>query len=352
MKGARMDREYWYEATSPHNLYAALKKCCKGVRWKDSVVGYEDRGLLHSVELSNALRSGTYHISKYQKFEVFEPKHREIVASRLVDRQWQRSLCDAGLYDDITEHFTADNCACQVGRGTDYATSRLKSQLSSFARKCGDGWVLKCDVRKFFASIPHDVAKAAIAKRTFDPRAAQSAFDVIDSFDGDVGLGLGSQMSQLTALAVLDDLDHLVRERLGVRGYVRYMDDLILIHEDKSHLALCLDAISAYLSDIGLQLNEKTALQPIGHGVWFLKWRYVITDSGKVLMLCDPKKLPRWMGRLRKVWEREEIGLSEPDSTEQVFRCYLAHLAMGDTHKERDRLVRFYHELIGDDGID
>lgn len=338
--------DYWEEATSVSSLYEALKKCCRGVRWKDSVVGYENNGLIHSVELSCRLRAGTYRISDYQRFIVSEPKVREIVAARLVDRQFQRSLCDAGLYEDITEHFTADNCACQRGRGPDYAIRRLKSQLSGFSMAYGDGWVLKCDVKRFFASIPHDVAKDAIRKRVSDPRAMQAVFDVIDSFES--GLGLGSQISQLTALAVLDDLDHEVRERMGVRCYVRYMDDLVLVHESREHLVDCLGIIRERLGEMGLELNEKTTIQPLRHGVWFLQWRFVIAKSGRVLVLCDPGKLPRWKRRLRKIWAREKSGLSEPGSTEVVFTCYLACLAKGDAHRERCRLVRFYHDLTGE----
>lgn len=343
-----MDRHYWNDATDPGNLYDALKVCCRGVRWKDSVVGYEEHGLLHSVKLSKSLRDGTYRISPYQRFEVFEPKRREIVAARLPDRQFQRSLCDAGLYEDITEHFIADNCACQVGRGTDYAMSRLKSQLGSYHRRFGtDGWFLKCDARHFFASIPHDVAKAAVAKRVSDPMAAQAVYDVIDSFGGDRGLGLGSQVSQLVALAVLDDMDHMARERLGVRCYVRYMDDFVLVHEDMDHLRACWEAVSAHLESIGLELNEKTTLQPLRHGIWFLQWRFVPTRTGRVLVLCDRRKLARWERRLRRIWEREMAGLSPEGATRTVYECYLACLGRGDARRERGMLAAFYEDLVG-----
>ncbi|MBR3160995.1 MAG: RNA-directed DNA polymerase [Atopobiaceae bacterium] len=343
-----MDRSYWHDATEPGALYDALKVCCRGVRWKDSVVGYEERGLMHSVELSELLRNGTYKISKYQRFEVMEPKRREIVAARLVDRQFQRALCDAGLYEDITEHFTADNCACQSGRGTDYAMARLKSQLGAYHRRHGDaGWYLKCDVRHFFASIPHDVAKCAITKRVSDPMAARAVCDVIDSFGGDRGLGLGSQISQLTALAVLDDMDHMVRERLGVRCYVRYMDDFILVHEDKEHLRSCLDAISRHLSEIGLELNGKTTMQPLRHGIWFLQWRFVITRTGRVLVLCNRRKIAKWKRRLAAIWSRETSGLSPNGTTRRVYECYLACLAKGDARRERGMLTAFYEDLTG-----
>lgn len=98
-----------------------------------------------------------------------------------------------------------------------------------------DGWVLKCDIYHYFQSIRHDIAKAAIYKRVTDKAIAARACEIVDSF-GEIGLGLGSQVSQLVALAVLDDLDHFIKERLRVKHYIRYMDDFILVHEDKAFL--------------------------------------------------------------------------------------------------------------------
>ena len=107
-----------------------------------------------------------------------------------------------------------------------------------------DGWVLKCDIRHYFQSIRHDVAKAAIRKRVTDTQIAERACEIVDSF-GEIGLGLGSQVSQLVALAVLDDLDHFIKERLRIKHYIRYMDDFILVHEDKEYLRQCKKEIEA-----------------------------------------------------------------------------------------------------------
>jgi len=108
-----MKEEYFDKAISFKPLYKGLKMSCRNVRWKDSVVGYEHNGLKNTYLLSKSLKNGTYKISKYQQFEIYEPKKRVILASRIVDRQFQRSLCECGLYEDITEHFIYDNCACQ-----------------------------------------------------------------------------------------------------------------------------------------------------------------------------------------------------------------------------------------------
>ena len=268
-------KDYFDSAMSYGNLRRALNRCCRDVRWKDSVVGYELHAAQNTHKLMNSLKDGTYKISPYQHFTIYEPKKREILATRIADRQVQMALCQGGLYEDLTEHFIHDNCACQTGKGTDFTLKRVKTHLREYYRKHGkDGWVLKCDIHHFFPSTSHDVAKEAIWKRVDDPKACQMVCDVIDSFGGDKGIGLGSQISQLVELAVLDDLDHYIKERLHIRHYVRYMDDLVLIHESKDYLTYCRDMIEAQLNAIGLELNDKTTIYPLKQGVKFLQWRW------------------------------------------------------------------------------
>lgn len=106
--------EYFDKAIEFGNLYNGLKKSCRNVRWKDSVVGYEANGLKNTYLLRQDLLQSKYKISPYQCFTIYEPKQREIVATRIRDRQFQKALCDGGLYTDITEHLIHDNGACQT----------------------------------------------------------------------------------------------------------------------------------------------------------------------------------------------------------------------------------------------
>lgn len=77
-------------------------------------------------------------------------------------------------------------------------------------------------------------------------------------------------------LLVLNDLDHYIKERLKIKYYIRYMDDFILIHPDKKYLQYCLCAIHTKINALGLLLNRKTNIQPLRHGIIFLKWHYYI----------------------------------------------------------------------------
>lgn len=344
-----MKEDYFDEAIEFGNLYRALKKSCRNVRWKDSVVGYEANGLKNTLHLMEDLKSGKYKISPYQQFMIFEPKVRTIVATRLRDRQVQKALCDGGLYEDMTEHLIHDDGACQTGKGTDYTFNRLTAHLRRYSLKHGDeGWVLKCDIRKFFPSTRHEVAKAAVRKRIRDERACTMVCNVIDSFDGEVGIGLGSQISQLVELCVLDDLDHFIKERLRVKHYIRYMDDFILIHEDKEFLQYCLRQIRERIGVKSLKLNDKTTLYPLKQGVKIMNWRFVISPSGRIVRYMAGKKFGRQRRKMRKLMAKERAGLLEPGTTHDSFIAWRANAKRGATFYQRQRMEHLYYQLKGE----
>ena len=337
------------DAVTFKELYKGLKKSCCNVRWKDSVTGYEANGLKNTYLLRQSLLDGTYKISGYQRFKVHEPKEREIVATRLKDRQFQRSLCDNVLYPQITRSFIRDNCACQRGKGVDDALDRLTVHLRRYYFKHGpNGWALKCDIRHYFAETPHDVAKAAIRKRLTDQRAAYYTDAIIDSFGGDKGIGLGSQVSQITELAVLDDLDHYIKERLRIKHYLRYMDDFILIHEDKSVLRAALAEIEKRLSALGLTLNEKTQILPLKNGVLWLKWRFVLTDTGKVIRKICMKSVVRERRKMRKMAKLAVAGRIPVAAITESFITWKAHAQRGNCRKIVADMQKLYDKLLSE----
>lgn len=250
-----------------------------------------------------------------------------------------------GLYEQITKSFITDNCACLRGRGVDYTLNRMTAHLRRYYNEHGtDGWVLKCDIHHYFQSISHDIAKAAIRKRVIDTQIAERACEIVDSF-GECGLGLGSQVSQLVALAVLDDIDHYIKERLRVKHYVRYMDDFILIDGDKEFLRRCRIEIEERLNALGLQLNGKTALYPLRQGVKILQWRFIVTDSGAIIRKMAKKKQGKQRRKLKKLIEKEQSGEYVPGTAHESLVSFLANAARGNTYHERQKMIKFYNEL-------
>jgi len=330
-------------------LYRGYRKSKRNVVWKDSVAAYALNVMKNTVRLKEDVESGNYQISDYQRFMVHEPKEREIVATRFRDRQFQRSLCDTLLYREMTKGFIYDNCACQIGKGVDFALDRLETHLHRYYRKHGNcGWVLKCDIHHYFPDTPHAVAKAAVRKRVKEDRAYEMICDIIDSFEGDRGIGLGSQVSQLIELAVLDDLDHRIKERMRIRHYIRYMDDFILIHHDRETLRHCLEDIRTGIENIGLKLNIRTQIYPLKQGIIFLKWRFILTDSGKVVRKICRRNVTKQRRKMKKLAAKIRDGRMPEEYLWMSFQSWRANARRGDTGRTVRRMEQLYDQLKGE----
>ena len=330
------------------NLYSAMLKCKRNVLWKDSVAGFTMNGLVNCYKLRSELLNGTYKICDYSVFTIKEPKERVIVSTRFRDRVVQRSLCDNYLTEAMSRPFIYDNCACQVGKGTHFARNRLKHHLRDFYKRFGtNGYVLKCDVKSYFGSTRHDIAIAAVRKRVDDEWAVSMVEDIINSFDHgpdpDVGIGLGSQVSQLIQLAVLDDLDHFIKEKLKIKNYVRYMDDFILIHQSKEHLKWCRTCIEEELSRIGLKLStKKTQVFPVTQNIPFLGFTFRLTDTGGVKVRLIHNKISKFRRKLRRLVRRANDGHMTREDVDASFQCWQAHASYGDC-KDLIRAVEEYY---------
>lgn len=317
------------------NLLEAARQCSRGVKWKDSIAKWtHPRNLaLNCLKLKEELDNGTYKLGGYVVFDINEPKPRTIRSPKFRDRVVQRAMCNAGLYHDLTRGNIYDNGACQNGKGTTFMMDRLNCHLQRYWRKHGNvGWALRLDIHQFFNSIPHDQLKTLVAKKITCAEFRIRVNEVIESFK-DPGIGLGSQVSQLLAISYLSEIDHYIKEKLRVSYYVRYSDDIVIIHHDKSFLQRTWSQIAEKLTELGLQLNPKSNLQPLKHGVKFLKFRFVLTETGKVVRILDRQNIVRIRKRLRKLKNKIITGERQWHDMTNSFNSWKAHAELGNSHK-------------------
>lgn len=328
------------------SLWKALHKCTRNVGWKDSVASYANHSLVGAYKIKCSLDEGTYRLSPYAVFYVHEPKERRITSTKFKDRVVQRSLCDNYLYDAICANFVEENCACQKKKGTDYARKTLVREMKAFHKENGlDGWILKCDIKDFFGSTSHETAKKAVSDRAKDPWAVGMVNDIIDSF-GDVGIGLGSQVSQLIQLAVLDGLDHFIKEELGIKHYVRYMDDFILIDKSKRKLELCLNAIRQRVAEIGLRLSEKkTRIQKVSQPIRFLGFSFMLWDTSKVTWRLPDENLRNERRRLKCLVRRASMGALTKADVDECYQSWRAHAKKSDSRGKILKMDKYYKNL-------
>lgn len=339
------------EVCSFENLYDAMHKCKRDVMWKASVAGYVKNGLVNCHRLHNQLMDGTYTIDKYSYFTITEPKRRDIVSTRMKDRVFQRSLVDNYLYHQMTKGLIYDNPACQIGKGTDFSMDRLTCHMQRYFKKHGvEGYVLQCDISNFFGSTRHDVAKKVVDKRVHDDWVKPHVYKIIESFgtddEPDVGMGLGSQVTQLVQLAILDDLDHFIKEKLGIKQYIRYMDDFLLIHENKEYLKHCWEQIEIELSKIHLKLNtKKTQLYPLKHGINFLGFKFILTETGGVVRKLQRENISDQRRKLRKMRSLVDAGILTKEDVHKCYQSWKSHAGKGNTYTLVRQMDKYYKNL-------
>ncbi|MCL2671183.1 MAG: RNA-directed DNA polymerase [Clostridiales bacterium] len=325
-------------------LYAAHRAARRGKRGNAAVIAFEMNLAENLCKLQAELSKRTYAPKEYSHFTIFEPKKREIFAPRYEDRVVQHCICDNILAPMLEARLIYDNAACRVGKGTHFALNRLSGFLRDFYRKHGsNGYFLKCDIQKFFANIDHRVLKQKLHRVFGSSDLFALLCRIIDSYENipEVGLPLGNQTSQWFALFYLDGVDRLIKEKLQIRYYSRYMDDFVLLHHDKTHLRHCLAAIRAYCAgELKLELNEKTQILPVKNGVDYLGWHFYVCESGKIIRkLRNEKKrdIQRQMKRLTRDYRE---GRSDFGATKRSLVSIYGHLTHGHTYRLQNKLTR------------
>ena len=328
-------------------LYRSMLLCRKGVLWKDSVAAYYHRGVERTERLCQELHSGRYRAAPPKHFTITSPKRREIASVAFRDRVYQRSLNDNLVYPIMTRSFIYDNWACQTGKGTDPARNRMKEFLRRYYRKHGpEGWVAQFDIHGYYPNMRHDVAEENF-RRKLPGWAYERVVRILrDQYEGDTGYNPGSQLIQIAGISLLNDLDHRIKEQLRVRFYIRYMDDLIMIHQDRDFLRQCMDAVSDELRKIGFEVNgKKTRIYPLADGIPFLGFRFRITGTGKVLMIPDPAKIKAARKKYRRLAGKAKRGERSRESVDASWQTWIDHISKGNSRQLVLRLEKFYHGL-------
>lgn len=179
-----------------------------------------------------------------------------------------------------------------------------------------------------------------------DPPGTSGEYKAARLDGGERGIGLGSQVSQLNQLAVLDALDHRIKETHRIRHYLRYMDDLALIHSDREKLEQVLADIRTQMAALGLELNSKTRIYPLRQGVMWLQWRFVLTDRGKVVRKLNDKKVGQERRKLRKMRKRVEDGRMTMVQVRDHYRGWKANAQRGNTRNLLKQMDRTYTDIM------
>ncbi|MFA6278759.1 MAG: reverse transcriptase/maturase family protein [Candidatus Paceibacterota bacterium] len=278
---------------------------------------------MHNVlELHQELVAGTYQHGGYHHFKISDPKPRDIHKASVRDRLVHHALYRQ-LYPFFDKTFISDSYSCRREKGTHKAMNRFRA----FARKVSKNntrtcWVLKCDIRKFFASIDQAKLIQILKQRISDERIVQLVEKVITSFSSTEkgkGLPLGNLTSQLLVNIYMNKFDQFVKHELKAKHYIRYADDFVFLSSDRSFLTSLLPLIHNFLHDhLALELHPgKVSINTLASGIDFLGW--VHFPDHRVLRTSTKKRMFR--------------RIIETKSRKETVQSYLGLLSHGNTHK-------------------
>ena len=325
------------------HLWKSHKIARRGKCHTNEVIAFEMDMISNIANLHRQLLADTYRQKPYYHFTIHEPKVREIYALHYPDRIVQHCLCDYFLAPYFETRLIYDNAACRKEKGTHFAINRLKGFLRAHYRNYGTkGYILKCDIKKFFDHIDHAVLRNKLKPICKDKRIASLIEQILCSYyvTAGKGLPLGNQTSQWFALWYLDEIDRYVKEIKQIKHYTRYMDDFILVHPSKAYLHEAKQDMEAILQNhLGLTFNAKTQIFPIKNGVEYLGWRFYLRNSGKVLMRLKKQTKVRMERRLRKLQRDYADGMIQVENIPPVINSYKTHLAHGDTWQIKMNLL-------------
>lgn len=308
------------------NLLSAWEEFIIGKRKRQDVIAFQLRLMDNILYLYSDLKNKTYRHGAYNAFNISDPKPRNIHKASVLDRLLHHLLYRE-TFDYIDRHFIYDSYSCRLNKGTHRAVYRF----TKFANKVSKNnirtvWVLKCDIRRFFASINHKILKDILSKYFKDSELVWLFGQVIDSFETagqfGVGLPLGNLTSQLLANLYMNELDQFVKRNLKIKYYVRYADDFLFLNENRDELVRLLPKLEEYLNKrLKLSLHpHKIFLKTLVSGVDFLGW-VQFTDH----------RILRTATKTRMV---KRIKEGSPIST---LSAYGALLKYGNTHKLRKK---------------
>lgn len=289
------------------NLFNSAIECYKGVNWKTSTKNYQIRAMQNVSETYNALHSNNYKQKPFAKFTICERgKTRQIKALHIKDRVVQKCYCDYFLVPLLSKRLIHDNGACMKGKGLMFTANRLKVHLQKYFRsnKSNVGYVLTFDFSKFFDSIDHKILLEKVRKVIDDDRLYNLYAYFVNCFETEKGLGLGSQISQISALFYTNEIDHYIKEKLHVKFYGRYMDDGYAISNSKEELQQVVEVLKEFSDKLKLKLNlKKTKIWRIDKGFMFLNRHWTLKETGFLKLKPSHTTLLRMRKRYKKIKE-------------------------------------------------
>ncbi|MBC8549837.1 MAG: group II intron reverse transcriptase domain-containing protein [Candidatus Brocadiales bacterium] len=330
---------FFEKAVDFNNLVLAAKKAAKGKELTIQAQDFLFRLEPNIIEIQKELLSEEYIPRPYRTFMVHDPKQRLISSAHFRDRVVHHSIC--AVLEPVFESISIyDSYACRKNKGSHKAIKKARKYLKN------NEYYLKNDIDKFFASVDHSVLKYFLRRKVKDSKMNMLIDTLIDHpVPGCVygkGLPIGNLTSQHFANFYLGELDHFIKERLRIKGYIRYMDDFILFGNSKKMLNNAHKEIKEYLlSVLKLKIKDsQTMLAPANTGLSFLGFRIF-----RNLIRIQQKGFRRFKRKVLRRINEYDNGYIDELKFEQSLSSLVSHIKTANTYRIRQKF--FENQVLG-----
>src|SRR3989344_5425564 len=323
----QIEKFIYHNIISTENLLAAWREFLRNKRGRKDIERFSLHLTDNILALHRELFDKTYQHGPYKAFRINDPKPRDIHKATVRDRLLHHAIYRI-LYPYFDPKFIFDSYSCRRVKGTHRAINRFRDDARKVSRNhTRTVWVLKCDIRKFFANINHQILGNILKKHIKSGNTILLLSKVVRSFHTkdrpDIGLPLGNLTSQLLVNIYMNELDHFLKREMKVAHCVRYADDFVILHESKEYLENLLPKLSEFLETrLKLSLHtDKVFIKTWASGVDFLGWVHF-----------PHHRIPRTSTKKRMFRNLRQ------KQAESSVASYLGLLSHGNTHDLRERV--------------
>ena len=311
------------QITSFKNLLQAYYQARKNKRTRIKLLKFEQNFEDRLITIGKQLKNESYKPKQYHQFLVYEPKVRQISAPALIDRIVHHAIINI-IEPVFDRRFTPNTFACRKGKGTHLCLLRASACYKKMAEKQAVFYVLKCDIKSYFANVNHQILIKFLAQSIRCPKTLRLLKIIINSYQDspEKGIPIGNLTSQLFANIYLHPLDIFITKILKEKNYFRYMDDFVILSSDKDYLLELRNQIKNFLkNNLELQLHpQKSNIFRADRGLDFVGFMMKpagITKRKKTLRRYKKrhkkrlKQLQKYKKRLKEMQGLSQLSLFE-----------------------------------------
>ena len=317
-------RNVYDKEVSFEKLLEAHRKARRGKREKRKVILLELVLEEQLLQLEKDLKNCTYKHGKYTKFKIYQPKERIIMASEYIDRIVHQWYVQHFIKPYFVPQFINTTYACIEGRGMHKASKDVQKAMKSAKAKWQNYYILKMDITKYFHNIDKRILWDILKRKVKDKKLLWLTREILLSTEGMLGLPLGNYTSQMFANIYLNELDQYAKHKLKCKYYYRYMDDMVILCENKEKAKNILSSITIFLeNNLKLTLNSKTRIFKDIQGVNFCG--YKINERRMKIRHASKCRMKRKLKKYTQQLKEGKISLPEIQRSIAGWLGYVKH---------------------------